>query len=201
MNASVYTKPVSAGHAVSFAAGALAVAVLGGGVALAFIPATSGVISACYQTNNGQLRVIDVDAGQACLPSELPLAWNQVGPTGPAGPAGATGPAGPAGPTGLQGPAGPTGPAGPPGIFSGVFSSENGLYSIAVTNDGITLNGPVQTLRITGTEIALEGIDLEISMTGGASYGAAVHRFQGVEIHEGTEIHNGMVSIPNLVGN
>ena len=46
--------------------------------------------------------------------------------------------------------------AGAPGVFSGVLSSENGLYSIAVTNDGITLNGPVQTLRITGSEICTQ---------------------------------------------
>lgn len=157
--------------------------VLDGGVAFAVIPASSGVVSACYQTVNGQLRVIDIDAGQSCLPSELPLAWNQVGPAGPAGPTG------------------PTGPAGPPGAFGGVLSSQNGLYSIAVTNDGITLQGPVQSILLTGTGVVVTGVDLELSMAGGASYNAVLHRFQGMEVHEGAEIHNGVVSIPNLVGN
>jgi hypothetical protein len=201
MNARILRKSGAAGNGASFVAGALSVAVLGGGVAFAVIPASSGVVSACYLTNNGQLRVIDVDAGQTCLPSELPLAWNQVGPTGPVGPTGATGPAGPAGPTGMQGPTGPAGPAGPPGVFGGVLCSQNGRYSIAVANDGITLQGPVQSIQLTGTGVVVTGVDLELSMAGGASYNAVLHRFQGMEVHEGVEIHNGMVSIPNLVGN
>jgi hypothetical protein len=176
------------GHATSFVAGALCAAAFGGGVAFAIIPASNGLISACYQSNNGQLRVIDPDAGQGCLSSEVPLAWSQVGPQGPAGPAGATGasgPAGPSGPPGAAGPAGPVGPAGPAGVFSGVLSSPNGLYSIAVADDGITLTGPVQSIQLTGAEIVVSGVDLDITMSGGASYRATLHRFQGTEIHEG----------------
>jgi len=189
------------GHATSFLAGALCAAAFGGGVAFAIIPASSGLISACYQSNNGQLRVIDPDAGQGCLPSEVPLAWNQVGPQGPAGATGASGPAGPSGPPGAAGPAGPVGPAGPAGVFSGVLSSPNGLYSIAVADDGITLTGPVQSIQLTGAEIVVSGVDLDITMSGGASYGATLHRFQGTEIHEGPEVHNGPVAIANLITN
>src|SRR5437764_13029221 len=88
----------------------LALAVGGGifGIATAVqadIP-DSGVIHACYQKQNGQLRVIDADQGQSCRPSEVALSWNQTGPTG------ATGATGPPGPTGPRGATGPTGPKG-----------------------------------------------------------------------------------------
>ncbi len=36
--------------------------------------AQSGAIAACFQAKNGQLRI--VQAGQSCLPSELPISWN-----------------------------------------------------------------------------------------------------------------------------
>jgi hypothetical protein len=57
------------------------------GVATAAIPdSNDGEIHGCYKKNNGQLRVIDAQAGDTCGPSEVALAWNQVGPTGPTGP-------------------------------------------------------------------------------------------------------------------
>lgn len=77
-----------------------------GGFAVASIPSGNGTIHACYQKENGQLRVIDKDAKQSCRPSEVALTFNQkgpAGPTGPAGPRGATGPAGPTGPSGSGG--------------------------------------------------------------------------------------------------
>lgn len=107
---------------VSGAAGALLVTVLvGGGVAYSAIPSAGGAISGCYNAKSGQLRVIDVDAGQSCARNEVAIAWNHTGPqgpqgpTGPQGPAGSQGPAGPAGPGGVQGPQGPQGPEGPEG--------------------------------------------------------------------------------------
>src|SRR5437899_2635339 len=81
--------------------------VLAGVVAYALIPSANGVVHGCYNTTNGQLRVIDPDAGQTCRQAEAALDWNQAGPAGPSGPQG------PQGPTGPQGPQGPTGPAGP----------------------------------------------------------------------------------------
>ena len=68
-----------------------------GSVALAKKPQplpspTGNVIYACYQKNNGQLRVVG-GLGQ-CRPSELPIAWNIVGPQGPQGSEGPQGPTG-----------------------------------------------------------------------------------------------------------
>lgn len=40
-----------------------------------------------YKKNGGQLRI--VSQGSTCLPSEVPISWNQTGSPGPAGPAGA----------------------------------------------------------------------------------------------------------------
>lgn len=99
--------------AITVASSTIALALLGGGIAFAAgaIPGTDGVISGCYQKEQGQLRV--VAEGTTCRPSEHAISWNQTGPQGPAGPQGPTGPQGPAGPTGATGPAGPQGPAGP----------------------------------------------------------------------------------------
>jgi hypothetical protein len=79
-----------------------AAAVAAASVAYAAIPAANGTISAC-KDSKGALKVIDVEAGQACSGSQQLLAWSQQGPAGPQGPAGAQGPAGPQGAQGLQG--------------------------------------------------------------------------------------------------
>jgi len=72
------------------AAGLLALAV---GIAGAAIPdSNDGEIHACFKKNQGQLRVIDAEAGTTCGPAEQALVWNQTGPTGATG---ATGPRGP----------------------------------------------------------------------------------------------------------
>ena len=53
----------------------------GGAMAVASSPALGqSVIYACYQKNNGQLRV--VPAGEQCRPSEVPISWNIQGPAG-----------------------------------------------------------------------------------------------------------------------
>jgi hypothetical protein len=59
-----------------------------GGIAYANIPDGSGTIHACYQKNQGALRVIDTDKAQNCSSSETPLSWNQTGQQGPPGPTG-----------------------------------------------------------------------------------------------------------------
>jgi hypothetical protein len=69
--------------------GALLVA---GGIAYATIPDGGGVIHACYQKNQGALRVIDTDKAQTCSSSESPLIWSQTGQPGQQGPPGPTGP-------------------------------------------------------------------------------------------------------------
>ena len=87
---------------VGLTIGVCALAAVLAATGLAVIPGPDGVIDACFKDNKGTLRV--VEAGDACLPSESALSWNQAGPAGPAGPVGPAGPIGPAG------------PAGPPGI-------------------------------------------------------------------------------------
>lgn len=80
--------------ASAVAATALGAAV-GSGVAYAAIPDSgTGVISGCYSTITGAVKVIDAQSGKTCGVLEKPLSWNQTGPQGPVGPVGAVGPAG-----------------------------------------------------------------------------------------------------------
>jgi hypothetical protein len=74
-----------------------------GAVGLAWVAtaaADGGVIHACYQKNQGQLRIVAV--GASCRPDEIPTSWNIQGPSGPQGPQGPSGPQGPAGISGLE---------------------------------------------------------------------------------------------------
>ena len=58
-------------------------------VAGAAIPDSDDVeIHACYQKNQGQLRVIDAEEGEVCRSSEQSLVWNQEGVPGETGPRG-----------------------------------------------------------------------------------------------------------------
>jgi type VI secretion system secreted protein Hcp len=94
---------------------AVAILVGAGTYAVASIPGSDGVITACWDHNNdtshfGTLRVIDPSipaSGHSsyeysCLTDETQITWNQqgpAGPTGPAGPQGALGPRGPVAPS------------------------------------------------------------------------------------------------------
>jgi type VI secretion system secreted protein Hcp len=78
-----------------------AVVVLGAGtaVAIAAIPSSDGIITACRVTTGtppGQLRVIDTEAtpAQTCSAGEATLTWNQQGPAGPQGDPGPPGDSG-----------------------------------------------------------------------------------------------------------
>lgn len=98
------------------AIGITAILVLSGGMVYASIPsADDGVIHGCYQKNNGQLRVIDFEAGESCRRSELALSWNEQGPQGDQGPQGIQGAIGPQGPKGETGDTGATGETGDTG--------------------------------------------------------------------------------------
>jgi hypothetical protein len=80
---------------------AIATAMATGGAAIASIPdSTTGVITGCYDSGSGALRVTDTTTGSppACRSTDKQLPWNQRGPVAPAG---------------LRGPAGPEGPPGP----------------------------------------------------------------------------------------
>jgi hypothetical protein len=109
---------------------AAAMLALAGGVAYATIPDANGVVHGCYNTVNGNLRVIDVAAGQTCKNSEAALNWNLVGPAGIPGPPGAPGTpgedgedgaTGQQGPQGIPGPQGETGPAGTALAYAHVY--------------------------------------------------------------------------------
>ncbi len=63
---------------VGAASSLAALALVGVGYAAAGIPGPDGVIHACYDRTNGNLRV--VPSGTDCRTGELPLQWNQVGP-------------------------------------------------------------------------------------------------------------------------
>lgn len=73
---------------------AAAAAVLAGGIALAGIPGSSGVIDACYGEVSRLVRIIDAEAGEQCRDNENPLAWSQQGVKGDKGDRGPQGPAG-----------------------------------------------------------------------------------------------------------
>jgi Collagen triple helix repeat (20 copies) len=94
-----------------------------------FATTNSGVISACVNPGNGNLRL--VNSNSDCHNNESFVEWSITGPVGPQGPIGPAGPAGSQGPAGADGaagvqgpigpigPEGPTGPAGPAGGSSG----------------------------------------------------------------------------------
>jgi len=148
--------------------------VAGGSIAMASIPDSgSGVISACYTTKNGAIRIIDYQAGKRCERGEILLTWNQSGPQGLQGPAGATGltglkglqgPAGttgltgpqglqgPAGTTGLTGPQGLQGPAGATGLTGPVGPGVQTVVGVVSFNAGtLTLGGSGFSTSWTGT--------------------------------------------------
>ncbi len=81
---------------------ALIVAIAGVGVAA--IPSRTGVITGCFNSKSGVLRVIDEK--KKCRKGEKRIAWNQKGQQGTAGAAGA---AGAPGADGAQGPPGAPG--------------------------------------------------------------------------------------------
>ena len=92
----------------------LALVLAATGVAVAAIPSSSGLITACYVTGGEQaqggtpLKVIDLENGVKCSGNETQLQWSQQGPAGAAGAAGAggcarTGGAGGAGGSGRRG--------------------------------------------------------------------------------------------------
>ena len=87
---------------ITAAAGALAATALAGGIAVAAIPSAGGVIDACYQKDEGMLRVIDHET-TACRPSEVPISWNHSGPQGIQGPPGQNGASGEDGAPGRDG--------------------------------------------------------------------------------------------------
>ncbi len=135
------------------------------GAALASIPDSGGVIHGCDTAKDGTLRVIDTDAGQACVKGENGLNWNQTGPQGPPGPAG---PQGPQGATGPQGPAGVSGyqiESCVPGSavqdnqLSGTYTFDQYTYSYnpLCSDANFSQNRPYATLSCPTGKMAISG--------------------------------------------
>jgi len=119
-----------------FLASIAALALIGAGVSSAAIPdSTTGVITACRA--NGQLRMIDKQAGTNCYAWEAQLQWNAQGPIGATGPAGATG---------------PQGPAGAGAVTNTYFSSGNYYFSVIQYsgNYSFTVNCPAGYTLLSG---------------------------------------------------
>lgn len=109
--------------------------VLAGGVAVAAIPDSGGIIHGCYGKAFGGLRVIDTAKTSNCGPGEVALNWNQQGPKGDTGPQGPIGPKGDAGAQGAAGPKGDTGLQGPIGPSDG-YIARHPNEAISVAGDG-----------------------------------------------------------------
>ena len=65
--------------------GLFVLAILGLSLSGSVSAQSSDVITACYSTKDGALRLIDPAAGQTCDTKENQITWNQVGPQGPPG--------------------------------------------------------------------------------------------------------------------
>lgn len=74
---------------------------LGAGTVVTFAD-TGGVIFACVNNTNGDVRIVAQQV--SCKNNETAAHWNILGPQGPPGPQGPAGPAGPQGPAGQSGP-------------------------------------------------------------------------------------------------
>jgi Collagen triple helix repeat (20 copies) len=138
---------------------AVAAALVGGSIAYATIPDSSGVIHGCYQKSGGSLSVIDAQV-TPCGKSQTELDWNVQGPTGPQGPQGpqgALGPQGDPGPTGPAGPQGQQGPAGPSGT-SHAYSTTGGFVQYGTSPVQVaSLSLPAGTYLVWATGIVVDG--------------------------------------------
>lgn len=81
--------------------GAVLSILLGAGTIVTFAD-TGGVIFACVNNLNGDVRIVAQQV--SCRSNETAAHWNILGPQGPPGPQGPAGPAGPQGPPGQSGP-------------------------------------------------------------------------------------------------
>jgi hypothetical protein len=150
---------------------ALVAAGAGAGVAVAAVPDSSGVITACLDQTitsgtvavpnqtTANLTVIDPSEGQHCIPpdgarvpNQKTITWNVAGPQGAPGVTGPTGPAGAPGTTGATGSpgaTGATGPQGPPGTTgatgAGGATGATPTTRVVKAGSGITIAPPLLT--------------------------------------------------------
>lgn len=154
-------------HLVRLATIVAAVAIVGGGIAVAgavsATPSPSVVYSACVNKATGVPYNITINGTPKCLPHDTVISWNAQGPqgiqgvqgaTGPKGATGARGPAGATGPngatgsrgaTGASGPKGPTGPTGATGapgaagVLDGVTATSTTHVSLSSAFTQVTV--------------------------------------------------------------
>ena len=107
-------------------AGALALAAMP--TVLASIPGGDGVIHTCYSKGDGLWRPIDVEKGETCRQSELPLDFNQQGVKGDQGEPG------PKGDKGDKGDPGDPGAPGAPGVSGYEIVSTQRLFEGGVNS-------------------------------------------------------------------
>jgi len=112
---------------------ALVVLLVGGGAAVASIPAANGVISGCSRKSSGALRIIDTSkhgfAGK-CRKNERYLGWSQLGPRGLQGAKGVKGAQGIKGAQGVQGAQGTQGIPGPLTTMAPPGITQHGLFNV-----------------------------------------------------------------------
>ncbi len=139
---------------VAFLVGATS---LVGAQALLQVPDANGVVHTCYKKDNGQWRVVN-DATD-CLPSEVSLDLNQLGPAGPkgdtgVGATGATGTQGATGATGTQGATGTSGTQGVAGATGTVGATgpagPTGLVGATGVTGATGATGPIGPVGATG---------------------------------------------------
>ena len=132
-------------QAMAYALGLLtATAGFAVGAAWAGHAASGGSVQACVSRARGTLYLQSVrNKRQPCEKGDQTIVWAVTGPQGPAGQAGAPGT------NGAPGAPGAAGAQGPAGSLQNA-RSENGLYTITLSNQGILLKGPRATLTISG---------------------------------------------------
>ncbi len=197
-----------------FAIAVAAIFALAGGIAYAAIPdAGTGVYHACMLKNIGTIRIIDPDKQHCVSALETEITFNKQGPAGPPGLNGTPGTNG-VSPTVKQLAAGdPTCPTGGAAItdasgstayvcsgqngtngqngadgqsFTGTFTSPNGLYSISVTDNGITLKGTgTSSVKLTGNDFSLRAHDVELA----GDIGMGLRSGDGLSIHAGGDLN------------
>lgn len=123
-------------QALAYLAGlATALAGFAVGAAWAGKSADSNTIAACADKSGGELYLLSATKNGACKKGDTPVQWSITGPRGPQGE------------KGDQGPTGPAGPQGPAGSFTQA-KSPNGLYSVTLGNNGLTVKGPAGSLVV-----------------------------------------------------
>jgi len=126
------------------------------GAAWAGHAATGGSILACVRHESGTLYLQNTRSGkrQACDRGDTTTSWSITGPQGIQGIQGVPGKDGTPGATGASG---ATGPVGPAGSFSDARSA-NGLFTVTLSNQGILLKGPRNTITISGSGMQMNTI-------------------------------------------